>query len=206
MCSPICGDFNTEFRCDPSSYSRTTTPLVGVCNTTEARLHIDWIFRTPSARTSYQARRTEGLLPFEAAKAAQGHNPSARASIAACPNWASSYLAGLDSSNGSEVLAGRQLTAADCRCVSIRPSDSSTTMGNLAFTVRGNCDLMRVTVNFSGQLMSSWTRPVTVGNGRRETVSAPNTGDISVASYRLQNAAGEFTCRVERAPQSTMAP
>jgi hypothetical protein len=70
-------------------------PQIPPAGCAEAKENVDWVFRDAGARNTFARNRGQGKAPFDSVYAAQGHNPSAQKTLAACMDWVISYLATL---------------------------------------------------------------------------------------------------------------
>ena len=182
----------------------------GACGTRaqqEAKTNIDWVLQKDAgAQAQYRKFRANGQAPVDAVISAQTHNPHAQQTIRQCRDWATRYIAGLPQpappAPPPPPMSRRQLTRADCRCISVLPTGNPDAAGRPSYRVTNRCDLMQVAILFKGAIGStpgdlgfSYTADAgAVGNDGAAVVQAPGWSLISIASYTLRNSGSSISC------------
>jgi len=190
------------FQCRNGGASRPTPGGATACGT-EAKINVDWVFQDRGARARYAERRRQGDVPFDAVVAAQAHNPRVQSLLRGCRDWVESYLAGM-----GEADAGRRSptppTRADCRCISVLPTNDLDWQGRLAYRVINSCDALEVAVSFGYDILrlspdpnrafTSLAQAGQVGRNEERLVRAPAGTIVTIKGYALRRAGVTVAC------------
>ena len=157
----------------------------------EVRDGVDWVFRDKGANATYQRKIQQGMSPFEAVVAAQGHNPPFQKQLRGCSTYVADYLASKGEQPNEDTLPSRKLTSKDCSCICVLPAGSR-------YRVTNSCDKMKIAIQFTDAMnttRTAWVSAGILGGGESSAISAPAYAIPSLQASGLRNGTSELTCR-----------
>ena len=171
------------------------------CKLDEAKANFNWVFSDDGAKNSFAAARNRGLSPLNSVIQAQAHNPRAQQTLRDCAGWVEAELAGKGVKKSKDDLPNRRLGQADCKCLSVLPSQTSTKGYNVSMDTR--CDTMDIGVKLTGDQgvpsgnlpLSSDARIGILRAGQTQFFKSPDYWSItSIKAVTLRNASSTFVC------------
>jgi hypothetical protein len=182
-----------------SQSSKNSSP--SRCKLDEAKANFNWVFSDAGAKNSFAAARNRGLSPLDSVIQAQAHNPRAQQTLRDCAGWVEAQLAGKGVKSSKDDLPNRRLGQADCKCLSVLPTQTSAKGYNVSMDTR--CDTMDIGVKLVGdQGVPSGALPLSsdasVGilrAGQTQFFKSPDYWSItSIKAVTLRNASSTFVC------------
>jgi hypothetical protein len=177
--------------CRRQAEARGCAPA-GPCDEEDAKKNVDWVFNDRGAHNHYLSEIGDGLSPFDALIAAQGHNPPVQKKLRLCQAFVESYLASKDQVPTGSTLPDRGLSSRDCKCISVLP-------GADGYNVINSCDAMSVNVQFvdgANTMISSWANAGILSKGQSTTVPFPSYTIPSINAVALRTAYSRVMCRL----------
>src|SRR5262249_35284243 len=153
---------------------------------------------------TFAAARSQGLSPMDALLRAQGHNAHAQQTLRDCAGWVEAQLAAKGAKPSKNDLPNRRLSQADCKCLSVLPTQTSPKGYNVNMDAR--CDSMEVAVNLAGDLsalgrigdfpLSSVAGVGILRAGDSHFIKSPDWAIVSIKGVTLRNASSSFVCNL----------
>jgi hypothetical protein len=176
----------------------------GRCKLEEAKANFNWVFSDAGAQKTFAAARSQGLSPMDAVLRAQGHNAHAQQTLRDCASWVEAELAAKGAKRSKSDLPNRRLSQADCKCLSVLPTDTSPKGYNVKMDER--CDSMQVAVKLVGDLsavarvgdfpLSSVAGVGILRAGDSHFIRSPDWAIVSIKGVTLKNASSSFVCNL----------
>lgn len=188
----------------PSSAAASQSGKPSRCKLDEAKANFNWVFSDAGAQKTFAVARSQGLSPMDAVLRAQGHNAHAQQTLRDCASWVEAQLAAKGAKPSKNDLPNRRLSQADCKCLSVLPTDTSPKGYDVKMDER--CDSMQVAVRLVGDLsavarvgdfpLSSVAGVGILRAGDSHFIRRPDWAIVSVKGVTLKNASSSFVCNL----------